>query len=91
MKNSYPNHLKIEVLQYLEKVGSIAKASRKYGVHPSTVYGWKYTGLQEFLRREPRAQPDCKLNSPDLAQRVKQLEQENAVLREAAKLYFMYA
>jgi len=89
MKNSYPNHFKVEVLQYLEKVGSVAKASRKFRVHPSTVYGWKYIGIQEFLKSGPAVSSFPESGSDrKLKERLHLLERENAVLREAARLYF---
>lgn len=88
MKNSYPDHTKVEVLQHLQKVGSIAKTSREFGIHPSTVYAWKCIGIQKLQRRLPQ-QATCSATSNDqsLTDRLNFLEKENAVLRAAAKLY----
>lgn len=93
MKNIYENHFKIEVLQYLGKGNKIAKASRKFNVHPSTIYAWTQIGIEGFLSRSPvRTSPVPEPTaSTALARRMQQLEQENAVLRQAAKLYFMYS
>ena len=92
MKNIYQNQFKIEVLQYISKGNKIAKASRKFNIHPSTIYAWTQIGIEGFLLREPRPSnlvPEQPLTS-SLTRRMQQLEEENAVLRQAAKLYFMY-
>jgi transposase len=92
MKNIYENHFKIEVLQYLGKGNKIAKASRKYNVHPSTIYAWTQIGIAGFLSRgQVRASLESAPAANALARRMQQLEQENAVLRQAAKHYFMYS
>lgn len=90
MKHHYPDDLKIEVLQHLEKVGSVSQAARKFSIHPSTVYGWKHIGLEAFRKRASLAQPSASQVPADPMARIRRLEQENAILREAAKLYFGY-
>lgn len=90
MKHHYPDHLKIEVLQHLEKVGSVTQAARKFSIHPSTVYGWKHIGLAAFRQRASLCPPPANAVPSDPTARIQRLEQENAVLREAAKLYFGY-
>lgn len=91
MKNSYPNSFKLIVLQHLERNGSIAETARRFCVHPSTVYAWKCIGVNEFLRRGQASMP---IPAADIDQKLEErlhfLEKENAVLREAAKLYFNY-
>ncbi|WP_288841652.1 IS630 transposase-related protein [uncultured Deefgea sp.] len=94
MKNIYENHFKIEVLQYLGKGNKIAKASHKFNVHPSTIYAWTQIGIEGFLSRgqvHTSPEPEPVAAASGLARRMQQLEQENAVLRQAAKLYFMYS
>lgn len=93
MKNIYQNHFKIEVLQYISKGNNISKASRKFNIHPSTIYAWVKIGLECFLSREGLRsnQIATRVIAPNLERRMQQLEQENAVLRQAAKLYFMYS
>lgn len=90
MKHHYPDDLKIEVLQHLEKVGSVSQAALKFSIHPSTVYGWKHIGLEAFRKRVSLAKPPTNQVYEDHIARIQRLEQENAVLREAAKLYFGY-
>ncbi len=90
MKHHYPDHLKIEVLKHLEKVGSVTQVAHKFSIHPSTVYGWKHIGLEAFRKRAALAMAPANPESADSSARIQRLEQENAVLREAAKLYFGY-
>ncbi len=90
MKHHYPDSLKIEVLQHLEKVGSVSEAARKFSIHPSTVYGWQHIGVEAFRKRASRTEPPAYPAPEDAIARIQRLEQENAVLREAAKLYFGY-
>lgn len=78
------------MLQHLEKVGSLTQAARKFSIHPSTVYGWKHIGLAAFCQRASLCPPPANAVSTDPNARIQRLEQENAVLREAAKLYFGY-
>ncbi|MEJ2795690.1 helix-turn-helix domain-containing protein [Iodobacter sp. LRB] len=84
---------KIEVLRYVEKVGSVAKAAHKFRMHPSTIYSWKYIGIKEFQNRAGTVvlpPPVAENNSQKLEKRLHFLEKENAVLREATKLYLSY-
>ncbi len=91
MKNSYSNNFKLAVLQHVERSGSIAETARRFCVHPSTVYAWKCIGTKEFLRREQASMPSPAADiDQKLEERLHFLEKENAVLREAAKLYFNY-
>jgi len=87
MKLTYSNEFKIKVLKYLDKVGSVAKTAHEFGVHPSTIYGWKAIGVAG-LSRHLAGQSDAQ--NEDLQKRIRQLERENSVLREAAKLFFEY-
>ncbi len=67
-------------------------ASRKFNVHPSTIYAWTQIGIQAFVAREKGKASPVLMSTPDLTlvRRIQQLERENAVLRQAAKLYFTY-
>ncbi|MBM5572095.1 MULTISPECIES: hypothetical protein [Chitinibacteraceae] len=91
MKNFYQNHFKIETLQYLRRVGSLTKAARRFDVHPSTLATWQRIGLEEFMKRELQNTKtlEPRKSTHELEQRIQRLEQENAVLRQAARLFFM--
>ena len=67
-------------------------ASRKFNVHPSTIYAWTQIGIQAFIAREKGRASHVLTSTPDLTlvRRIQQLERENAVLRQAAKLYFTH-
>ncbi|MCX7205653.1 MAG: hypothetical protein NT086_06645 [Proteobacteria bacterium] len=92
MKKFYQNHFKIETLQYLRKVGSLPKTALRFDVHPSTLATWQRIGLEEFMKRESQhahSIEPLKFQQPHEL-RIQRLEQENAVLRQAARLFFMY-
>ncbi|WP_273428636.1 hypothetical protein [Chitinibacter tainanensis] len=89
MKNFYQNHFKIETLQYLRRVGSLTKTARRFDVHPSTLATWQHIGLEEFMKRELQnsqaIEPQKSTHALEL--RIQRLEQENEVLRQAARLF----
>lgn len=89
MKNFYQNHFKIETLQYLRRVGSLTKTARRFDVHPSTLATWQHIGLEEFMKRElqNRQAIEPQKSTHALELRIQRLEQENEVLRQAARLF----
>ncbi|QKJ66829.1 hypothetical protein HQN60_09015 [Deefgea piscis] len=91
MKNYYQNHFKVEALQYLRKVGSLTKTAHRFDVHISTLATWQRIGLEEFMKRElPLGnQLEVRKSTQELELRIQRLEQENTVLRQAAKLLFL--
>lgn len=91
MKKFYQNRFKIETLQYLRRVGSLTKTARRFDVHPSTLATWQRIGLEEFMKREVQNSKvlDPGKSTHELELRIQRLEQENEVLRQAARLFFM--
>ncbi len=84
----YPEEFKVEVLAYLSKVGNVFNVASRFRVHPSTVYIWRRNFLQAVADSRMQPAPDQEQEPiQKLKEKIAFLERENAVLKEAVRIY----
>lgn len=88
MGHRYSEGFKLEVLEYLSNVRTVFQTATRFRVHPSTIYAWR-RNLMRSIEEEQAPQPlaPAQETIQKLKERVAILEHENAVLKEATKIY----
>jgi transposase-like protein len=88
MGHRYSEGFKLEVLEYLSSMKTVFQTARRFCVHPSTIYVWRRNSartIEEKQDLQPLAPSQETIQK--LKERVAILEHENAVLKEATKIY----
>jgi transposase-like protein len=89
MGQRYSEEFKLEVLEYLSSMKTVFQTASRFRVHPSTIYVWRRNLIRAVKEKQALRPliPDQE-TIQKLRERVSTLEHENAVLKEATKIYF---
>jgi len=86
---SYDAAYKQELVGLLENGRKAADVAREYGIHVKTIYRWvderRWDGADAFPGKGKLKPADQELR--DLKRQVKELEEENAILKKAAAIF----
>jgi len=86
---SYDAAYKQELLGLLDNGRKAADVAREYGIHVKTIYRWaderRHDGADAFPGKGNLKPADQELR--DLRRQVKELEEENAILKKAAAIF----
>ena len=86
---NYDTAFKVEAIKLVESGTKATDVARQLGVHPATIYRW----ISEFKKDGEQAFPGKGHLKPDdeelrqLRKKVRDLEEENAILKKAAVIF----
>lgn len=86
---NYDTAFKLEAIKLVESGTKATDVARQLGVHPATIYRW----ISEFNKDGEQAFPGKGHLKPDdeelrqLRKKVRDLEEENAILKKAAVIF----
>lgn len=86
---NYDTAFKVEAIKLVESGTKATDVARELGVHPATIYRW----ISEFKKDGEQAFPGKGHLKPDdeelrqLRKKVRDLEEENAILKKAAVIF----
>lgn len=88
-KKRYSNEFKAQVLSYLALSENMRATAKLYNISPSTVFYWKNSDKKpenhEVVESHSDATYEYKIKV--LQAKIYQLEEENLILRKAAKIF----
>ena len=88
-KKRYSKEFKAQVLSYLALSENMRETAQLYNISPSTVFYWRNAEQKQEIPEPVNVKTDVTNENKirTLQARIYQLEEENLILRKAAKLF----